>query len=178
MKNKFEVLPDGQTVRIFLKRRNGEIIHCHVEIGDLPKLHTLKTTWYAHWNNNTQSFYVWGNVRDKWEKSGRRKIQMHRFLMDAPEGLQVDHWNHITTDNRRFNIRIVTQSVNQMNRKGATRNNKTGHRGINFHRESGKFYFRVTIDGKLKHMGSFSTVDDALEARKAFPQYCPNTRGS
>jgi integrase len=177
MKNKYTLSEDGTTATIFLKRRNGDIINCHVEIGDLPKLLALRTTWCASWRNDIQDFYVECTVRDDGEKSGRRIVRMHRFLMDAPEGLQVDHRNHITTDNRRSNLRIVTQSVNQMNRKGATRNSKTGHRGISFHRARGKFRFVATINGKKKHMGYFSTVEDALEARKAFPHYQPKTHG-
>jgi hypothetical protein len=174
MKNHYTISTDGLTATIFLKRRSGEIIHCLVDSADLPKLLAFKTTWYAQWRNDIQDFYVWGNVivGDK-----RTNIYMHRFLMDEPEGLQVDHRNHITTDNRRSNLRIVTQSVNQMNRKGAQRNSKSGHRGISFHRTTGKFRFVATINGKQKHMGLFGTAEDALEARKAFPHYQPNTHG-
>jgi hypothetical protein len=177
MKNSYEVPADGQTVRIFLKRRNGDIINCHVEIGDLPKLHALRTTWYAHWNNDIQDFYVYGNVRDDETKSGYRIVQMHRFLMDAPEGLQVDHWNHITTDNRRSNLRIVTQSVNMMNRRGAKRDSTIGHRGISPYRRDGNFILRVTINGERKTIGYFDTVEEALTARDSFPEYA-RKRGS
>jgi hypothetical protein len=178
MKNKYTLSEDGTTATIFLKRRNGDIINCLVDAADLPKLQTLRITWYALWHPRTRSFYVYGNVRDDGKKSGQRKVKMHRFLMDAPEGLQVDHWNHDTLDNRRSNLLIVTQSVNQMNRKGATCNSKSGHRGISFHRAHGKFQLIVTIDGKPKHIGLFSAIEDALEARKAFPHYQPKTHGA
>lgn len=45
-----------------------------------------------------------------------KKIYMHRLLMGLPEGLQVDHINKQTLDNRCENLRIVTQSENNRNR--------------------------------------------------------------
>lgn len=45
-----------------------------------------------------------------------KKIYLHRFLMDSPEGLIVDHINHQTLDNRRENLRVVTHSENMKNR--------------------------------------------------------------
>ena len=168
MKNKFEISADGLIATIELKRRSGDIIHCLVDSADLPKLHTLRTTWYAHWDNDIQDFYVLGNVivGDK-----RTTVQMHRFLMDAPRGLQVDHKNNITTDNRRSNLRIATQSENGMNRKGATCKSTTGHRAVFPYRSTGKFVLRATINGKYKHVGIFSTIDEAIDARDQLPGY-------
>ena len=40
---------------------------------------------------------------------------MHRFLMDSPEGLIVDHINHDRLDNRLENLRVVTVRGNQLN---------------------------------------------------------------
>lgn len=45
-----------------------------------------------------------------------KKIYLHRFLMNSPEGLIVDHINHQTLDNRRENLRVVTHSENMKNR--------------------------------------------------------------
>src|SRR3982750_4601257 len=101
MKNHYTISDDGMTATIWLKRRSGEIIHCHVDSADLPKLLALRITWHANWNNDIQGFYVLGNVTagDK-----RITVQMHRFLMDAPQGFEVDHWNHDTLDNRRSTL--------------------------------------------------------------------------
>jgi hypothetical protein len=177
MKNHYTISPDGLIATIQLKRRNGEILHCLVDSADLPKLQGFNVTWHASWHNDIQDFYVEGNVRDDGEKSKRRLVRMHRFLTDAPRGLEVDHWNHITTDNRRSNLRVVTHSVNQMNRKGATCKSKSGHRGIFLNRKHGKFYLTVTINGERKTIGYFDTVEEALTARDSFPEYA-RKRGS
>jgi hypothetical protein len=177
MKNHYTISPDGLIATIQLKRRNGDIIHCLVDSADLPKLLAFKATWFALWHPRTRSFYVGGNVRDAGKKSGRGQVKMHRFLTDTPCGLQVDHWNHDTLDNRRSNLRIVTQSVNQMNRRGAKRDSTIGHRGISPYRRDGNFMLRVTINGERKTIGYFDTVEEALTARDSFPEYA-RKRGS
>jgi hypothetical protein len=168
MKNHYTISDDGMIATIWLKRRSGEIIHCHVDSADLPKLHTLKTTWHVKWNNHTRSFYVNGNVlvNGKWTK-----IYMHVFIMEPPHGFEVHHKYHNTLDNRRSQLEIVTHQENCMNRKGAQRNSKSGHRGISPDRASGKFRFRPTIDGKLKSMGYFATIDEAIAVRNQFQEY-------
>ena len=42
---------------------------------------------------------------------------MHRFILNAPKGTQVDHRNHDTLDNRRENIWLCTPSQNRLNNR-------------------------------------------------------------
>ena len=42
----------------------------------------------------------------------RRKIYMHRQIMNCPKGMEVDHINGNTLDNRKANLRIVTKAEN------------------------------------------------------------------
>ncbi len=44
-----------------------------------------------------------------------RNKSMHRFILNAPKGMVVDHKNHDTLDNRRKNIWICTHSQNSLN---------------------------------------------------------------
>lgn len=50
------------------------------------------------------------------------RVQMHRLVMDMQgkdPNLYIDHINHNTRDNRKENLRVVTNSENQRNRKRA-----------------------------------------------------------
>jgi hypothetical protein len=166
MKNSYEISADGTTATIWIKRRTGERIACLIDAEDLPKVETIPNTWCASWNPNARGFYVHRNVT-----VGRKHttFTIHRFITDAPKGLQVDHRNHDTLDNRRSNLRVTTHSGNQMNRRGANRDNKMGHRGIR--RRGSKFELRVRIDGKVEYIGLFATLDEAVAVRDQFPGY-------
>ena len=44
-----------------------------------------------------------------------KKLYMHRLIMGEPKGLVVDHINNQTLDNRRYNLRAITQTENRRN---------------------------------------------------------------
>jgi hypothetical protein len=162
MKNDYTVSEDGRAVTLWLNHKGGRLA-CHIDAADLEKLKTIKSTWYAQWNKDTRSFYAPTSVPGK---PKRNVLLMHRFLTDAPKGLDIDHLNHDTLDNRRCNLRITTRSVNQMNRRGANRRSTSGHRGIFPSRAKGKFQLQLTINGKRKYIGTFSSIDEAIAHEK------------
>lgn len=51
-------------------------------------------------------------------RSGRETVRLHRLIMQAPEGMVVDHLNGNPLDNRVSNLRVCTQAINTANRKG------------------------------------------------------------
>lgn len=46
-----------------------------------------------------------------------KQVRLHRFILNAPDNMDVDHINHDTLDNRREKIRICTRSENLKNRR-------------------------------------------------------------
>ena len=93
---------------------------------------------------------------------------MHRLIMDAPDGLQVDHINHNGLDNRRANLRCCTQSQNQWNRSKSKGDFTSKFKCVRRHKRDKKWYVEPTINGKKVWVGSF---DSEQEAARAYNQW-------
>ena len=101
----------------------------------------------------------------------RKQIAMHRAILNAPDGLQVDHINHHSLDNRRSNLRLCTQSQNNMNQRRNKRNT-SGYKGAYWHAPSHKWAAKIQVDGRSIWLGCFDSVEDAAKAyREASAQY-------
>lgn len=112
--------------------------------------------WFATFAQGTKSFYA-----------QRRKHLMHREIVGAPAELEVDHINGDTLDNRRANLRSVTRRVNLNNRKD---HGEYGP-GIRYRDQKSRsrpFEARVFVGGKLRHVGTFATAEEARVARAQF----------
>ena len=97
-------------------------------------------------------------------KSGDR-MSLHRFLLNPPRHLVVDHINHDILDNRKSNLRIVTQAVNtsSINKKGYSANT-SGIIGVSKHPISG---WRARIRHLNTSKGKwFTEKEDAINQRK------------
>ena len=117
--------------------------------------------WHAVWVKTTNSFYA-----EAWFYSPTKHREwMHRIVMGCAkrDGKQVDHVNGDTLDNRRENLRFVTHSQNQMNRKLQSASS-SGMRGVSFCRQTGLWKARFVIQQKEIWLGRFSTKDQAQAA--------------
>lgn len=103
--------------------------------------------------------------RKEWPMTSckHRTIRMHRLIMDAPKGMQVDHINHNTLDNRRCNLRIVTPQQNLYNTR-ARPNATSRYKGVHWRKDIKKW--RVTISLNIRRtIGYFHSE---IEAAKAY----------
>lgn len=78
----------------------------------------------------------------------------------------IDHINGITIDNRICNLREATLSQNQHNRK-AQKNNKSGFKGVSWHKRIKKWYAVIKHQHKLIYLGYYDTPEKASEAYKS-----------
>lgn len=90
-----------------------------------------------------------------------KSVLLHRWLMDAADGQQVDHANGNKLDNRRANLRFATRSQNAAN-QGIRSTNKSGFRGV--HQQGTKWRASVKKDGKEHYIGHFDRKEDAARA--------------
>lgn len=105
----------------------------------------------------------YGYAKSGWGGRGK-SILMHRLLFSVPEGLFIDHINGNKLDNRSDNIRIVSKSQNAMNSKTPS-NNPLGLKGVSFDKRRNKYRAYIKLDQKQIHLGHFSSIKDAIEAR-------------
>lgn len=90
----------------------------------------------------------------------------HRILWKISTGMdpaqnEVDHINRDRSDNRISNLRVVTTWQNSLNRKGG-KTSATEEQCI-FPTGRNRSPFKVVINGK--HIGSFSSMPEAIQAR-------------
>jgi len=108
-----------------------------------------------------------GYVESSFRVQGKTTtIRMHRLILDAPKGMEIDHWNRNKLDNQRSNLRVVTPSVNQWN-VGARVENVTGYLGVNTVPTAGRWVAVIMIRGKKMHLGTFDSPLAAHEAHLA-----------
>ncbi len=96
----------------------------------------------------------------------KKKVFVHRAVMGFPSGLEVDHVNLNTLDNRASNLRICSHSANMKNRP-MHKNNKCGYKGVYFRKDKNKYVSQITVDGVKRHLGYFKT---ALEGHERYLQ--------
>ena len=100
-----------------------------------------------------------------WVKERKRSVLMHRLIMDAPRGVEVDHINGDSLDNRKSNLRFANRSQNSANRKVVKA--ASGYKGV-FRATNGKpFIVKVWVGGIDHYIGRFACPVEAARAYDA-----------
>lgn len=97
--------------------------------------------------------------------------QVHRvcYLLaygSLPDGMQVDHVNHVRDDNRLCNIRLVDNTTNSRN-ASIGKNNTTGVCGVWVDKRGVKkrYCAEIKVNRIKKFLGSYDTLEEAAAAR-------------
>ena len=105
--------------------------------------------------------YLTGNL------GGNNIVFMHRYIMDCPDDMVVDHirGENSKNDNRRSNLRICTRHQNNMNHK-VSKANTSGCVGVTFSNKDKRWCATIQENGNYHYLGYFENFDDAVKARK------------
>lgn len=122
--------------------------------------------WIAVAGNST--FYA---VR----RRGRKQISIHRLVMNAPEGMVVDHINHNGLDNRKCNLRICTIAQNSCNQRSLA-GSSSRYKGVWLNKHDKIFTASIGYNGRKIHLGTFADETEAAraydaKAREFFGEY-------
>lgn len=123
------------------------------DIEDVDKVE--KYQWQAQWSPNTSSYYAVTTIKIDGKYTS---LKMSRLIMSLAKGdkRQVDHINHNTLDNRKENLKIVTNKINSQNRRGV--------KGYSWNRRTEKWEAYIFVDSKNVYLGSFLLASDARQA--------------
>jgi hypothetical protein len=94
----------------------------------------------------------------------------HRIIWEMhngeiPSGLTIDHVDRNRSNNNISNLRLCTFQQNHFNRSKQI-NNKSGFKGVSWHKQKGKWVAQIKIEGKNKFLGFFN------DPEKAYEKYC------
>lgn len=84
------------------------------------------------------------------------------FLNHKPNGgkIVVDHINNIKTNDKLYNLQVITQRENTTKDKKGT----SKYAGVYWHKKSKKWDSRIQINGKIKYLGAYKSEQKASQA--------------
>jgi hypothetical protein len=166
---KNDYLINGAVTTIYLVHK-GKRIETIISTSDLERAMEYPNTWYPQWRPHTKSFIGIGNQQ---KDDVIKRFKLHRWLINAPEGMVVDHINRNTLDNRRENLRVISNAQNQQNRV-AQRNSKSGIRGVCWNNTHKKWQAYYKLNMKFNYVGLYEDIKEAEQAvRKARAKHMP-----
>lgn len=144
-----------------------------VDDADYDHLNQFKWSAQRIEKSGCVIYYAYRTVWSRQQPKTQKRIFMHRALMAAPTGQQVDHKNRNGLDNRRENLRICTPGDNQHN-SGPRRGGSSQFKGVHWTRYGWSASIKPPTG--TKHLGYFLHEEDAaraydVEARKQYGEF-------
>lgn len=122
---------------------------------DLPLVQ--KHSWFAQ-ENSSGGFYASADIKN--ESGIVVRTYLHRFLTNPPTGFTTRHKDGNGLNNRRDNLEICAKG------QSPRRDSDEGYRGVYYNPKGLKPWRAViTVDGKSRHLGVFSTAEEAALKR-------------
>ena len=91
---------------------------------------------------------------------GSSVILLHRAILTPTDGMEVDHIDGNSLNNRRSNLRLCSRSENMRNTKLRS-DNTSGLKGAFWDAYTGRWIAAIGVNGKFKNLGRFDTAEEA-----------------
>jgi len=154
--NKIFINKDNDFAILLIETKTKGNFEVKIDIEDIEKV--SKYCWKLGYDRYGRGFYI---LTRSFEKC--KLLYLHRFIMDTPQHLQVDHINRIKTDNRKCNLRNCTAFENSQN----LGTNTSGKVGVKFVPRRNKWIADIRKEKKYIYLGAFETFDEAVRTRVA-----------
>jgi hypothetical protein len=121
----------------------------------------LRHKWSLHRRRNRATDYAQANVKvgGVW-----KRVLLHRYILNAPPGQQVDHEDGDGLNCTRENMRLATHAQNQHN-AGSHRDSRTSrYRGVSFHKKTGKWRVQLMVNRRRIPFPLFVSEEEAARA--------------
>lgn len=145
--NEYEITNEGVWIYCFNRKQepSGKFL---IDLDDLERVISKK---WRYWKGN----YYTGNFRP---------ISIYRFILNATEEQTIDHINGNRADNRKQNLRFVSQQQNTIN-KAIQKNNKSGIAGVGWDKNRNKWFAEIRFEGTKCYLGRYKLLEDAVFVR-------------
>jgi len=147
--NEFKL--DGEVAKIYTKHKNGDISGFFIiDANDLDRVIVRK----------------WRLWKDRFFTGVQKPTSISQFIMGerVNENTVIDHINHNPADNRKCNLRIITQQQNICNQALKT-TNSTGIQGVWFDIARDKWSVEIKSNYVKCFLGRYDELEDACYAR-------------
>lgn len=89
---------------------------------------------------------------------------MHRVIMGAPKGIEVDHRDGNGLNNCISNLRLCDRPSNSKNCKKRSVHTSSIYKGVSWHKSHKQWRALIHVDGRILYLGYYLTEIDAAKA--------------
>ena len=148
---------------IELNRKSDTSLYTLIDIEDLPLMNNFEGAWCASYDPDHNGYYAKAVIRNG-KRNGKTiytSLTLHKYLMNPKHGNVIDHKDHDSLNNRRYNLREIKHNSNLEYRKSRNKNNKSGYRNVFWNNGAGKWEVSISKNYKRVFCAQF---DDLAEA--------------
>jgi hypothetical protein len=118
----------------------------------------------AYKDGYTQIIFTYGK-RHQWR--AHRLAWWFMTGRKPAKGMDIEHKDGNRSNNRWKNLAEVSRTKNMLNLKDGLRsNNKSGHRGVSWRKDTSKWHARIKIKGQIIMLGDYAELSQAVAARR------------